>query len=680
MLPVGPFLTDTLKQVPMNNISTITRLWAPLIGVFFLVQDALGQAPLPAGMQFQMVAKRHTGEYLANEDLFARVSLLSETAGKTTVHYSEVHSFQTNTVGQGQFVIGQGMAGPATFNDIPWEQGDIELEIQITSDRLPDFQMFQRTPLRTVPYAFYAERAGQLAGDQTGTLRSTGRHNTRWLTSGNSETRPPIHFLGNEDDKDLVFVTNGKERFRVGRTGQLIVEPDVSVAGSQSNPDNYPMVITGGGQGIWIDIDENRSNNTNFLTFRDSEKIQGAVEGQTDSEWRQEAEYIWQAAIYVSEGVSLGVQIGLLIADAAAAFGAAGCSAVFGFPFVIFIWAVPGFVLQGSGLIAESVAKGVEVAALLDASISWETNTTDDLGVRFTSGGADYAEWLPQSDPEEKMEYGEIVGVHGGTISKDLEGAEHILVVSESPIILGNHPLDDHKQKAGHPVAFMGQVRVRVAGAVDRGDFVLPSGNNDGVGIAVSPDSLQPADYPNIVGRAWESAPDLAYNLVNVAIGLDHNQTAQRLQQIDSQLDQVIAYLSDETGEASLDLSLVEGRPCTDCPAPANLPVVRPQDFWNTDQTINFSGGLGTSDEVLAHNRVLIEEAYAKGRTILERQGVDLSKYPFFNQLFSDPVPILQRAARDPNYIDQAIRQTYSQALEIALAEKQSTSSTSGGR
>lgn len=663
----------------MNNHSLIIRLLTSVIGLLLLCNNGWSQELAGSGIQFQMVAKRHSGDRVAQEDLFARVSILSKEGEETAVEYSEVHSFRTDAVGRGQFVIGQGMAGPTSFDDIPWERGNLELEIAITSDRLPDFQLYQRTPLRTVPYAFYANRAGSLAGDQYPTLRSTGRHHTRWLTSGNFETRPPVHYLGNEDAQDLVFLTNGEERFRVGGNGQLIVESGPSVAGGQGNPDHYPMVVTGGGQGIWIDIDENRNNDNNFVTFRDSEKIWGSIDGQTESEWRKEAEYIFQTSIYVTDGVSLGLKIGFLAADAAAAFAAAGCSAVFGFPFVIFVWAVPGFVLQGTGLIAEGVAMGVEVAALLDASITWEVNNIDGLGVRFNSGGADYAEWLPQSDPAESLAFGDIVGVHGGTITRRTDGAEHLLVISESPIVLGNHPLDDQREKEGHPVAFLGQTRVRVAGAVQKGDYILPSGNHDGFGVAVSPDSLRPGDYARIVGRAWESAPDAPSNLVNASVGLDHNQTADRLQDIDRQLDQVIAYLSGESEDLSLLSQKNRATPCVDCPTTDDLPITSPYAFLTADQVPDFSAGFGTKKEVLAHNRVLIEKAYAKGRTILERQGVDLSKYPFFNQLFSDPVSILQRTLEEPDYIDEAIRHTYSQALKKAITDKKSNLSASEG-
>ncbi len=47
----------------------------------------------------------------------------------------------------------------------------------------------------------------------------------------------------------------------------------------------------------------------------------------------------------------------------------------------------------------------------------------------------------------------------------------------------------------------MGQVPTWVKGEVLIGDFILASGNNDGIGIAKSPEALTIEDIPNIVGK-----------------------------------------------------------------------------------------------------------------------------------------------------------------------------------
>ena len=61
----------------------------------------------------------------------------------------------------------------------------------------------------------------------------------------------------------------------------------------------------------------------------------------------------------------------------------------------------------------------------------------------------------------------------------------------------------------------MGQVPVRVIGKVAIGDYVLASGNNDGLAIAKAADQIQWEDYKKIVGIAWEACKGQQLSLIN---------------------------------------------------------------------------------------------------------------------------------------------------------------------
>jgi hypothetical protein len=141
-------------------------------------------------------------------------------------------------------------------------------------------------------------------------------------------------------------------------------------------------------------------------------------------------------------------------------------------------------------------------------------------GVTYESGSGDYAEWLERLDHDETLNAGEIVGVYGGKITKQTEGADHTMVVSYKPIVLGNMPAED-RQEQFEKVAFMGQTLVKVKGVVRKGDFIVPSGNDDGHGVAVSPDAITADQLASVVGVAWgEGGRPGRLGLVNVAIGL----------------------------------------------------------------------------------------------------------------------------------------------------------------
>ena len=137
---------------------------------------------------------------------------------------------------------------------------------------------------------------------------------------------------------------------------------------------------------------------------------------------------------------------------------------------------------------------------------------------------------------------GQIVGVRGGKISLQTDEAEDILIISTAPAILGNQPenVEDYEQ-----VAFLGQVPVRVLGSVNVGDYILPSGDNDGYGIAISPDEIRLEEIASIVAVAWEDGASDLVNFVNASIGLDGAARKELVIALQKQMDEFRVEYSD---------------------------------------------------------------------------------------------------------------------------------------
>ena len=148
-----------------------------------------------------------------------------------------------------------------------------------------------------------------------------------------------------------------------------------------------------------------------------------------------------------------------------------------------------------------------------------------DQGVTYGSKGADYAEWLPKLNPSDRFQFAQIVGVHGGKVSLKTEGAEQILAISRAPVVVGNVPPDNEKDNY-ITVGFMGQLPVVVHGKVRTGDYIIPSGREDGTAIAVTPEDLKLEHLGRTLGRAWSDSENDVYNLINVVIGLNGNEAA----------------------------------------------------------------------------------------------------------------------------------------------------------
>jgi len=183
---------------------------------------------------------------------------------------------------------------------------------------------------------------------------------------------------------------------------------------------------------------------------------------------------------------------------------------------------------------------------LVTKSLSWGlTKAVKHGGVTYGSKGADYAEYLPKLHATEQFLGGEIVGIHGGRISKVTAGADQILAISTKPLVLGNQP-EESEENMFEKVGFLGQVPVFVQGPVALGDYIIPSGKNDGIGIAIGKDELTAELLPLIFGKAWSDSPLETTVVINTSIGLRPIEIAEVLQQRDARLKTLQAQMQDQ--------------------------------------------------------------------------------------------------------------------------------------
>lgn len=163
-----------------------------------------------------------------------------------------------------------------------------------------------------------------------------------------------------------------------------------------------------------------------------------------------------------------------------------------------------------------------------------------DGGITYGSEGADYAEYLPRQNENEIFVAGDIVGIYGGKISKNTEGADQVLAVSSFPIVLGNTPGKEEDIKKMEKIGFLGQVPVYVQGKANIGDFIIPSGKNNGIGIAVAQDELTLEQMKQVLGKAWSaSTDDKGLNLINVSIGVQTNEWAELLSRQQAEMNTI---------------------------------------------------------------------------------------------------------------------------------------------
>lgn len=180
-------------------------------------------------------------------------------------------------------------------------------------------------------------------------------------------------------------------------------------------------------------------------------------------------------------------------------------------------------------------------------------------GVTYKTSGADFAEYLPLTDPSEPIAIGTVVGLSDGYISQQTSGADRVFAISSAAGFVGNAVGDD-AQAGSALVALMGQVDVQVRGTVQAGDYVVASGLNDGVGVGVPLAELRAEQVGQVVGLALESTADGGQVLV--LVGVPHDTIWQAmLQARDAQLANL------ELRLAQLEQLLLDDTACsTNCP------------------------------------------------------------------------------------------------------------------
>lgn len=146
-------------------------------------------------------------------------------------------------------------------------------------------------------------------------------------------------------------------------------------------------------------------------------------------------------------------------------------------------------------------------------------------GITINSSGADFAESLALADDSERVEPGDVVGIVDGLVTRKTGGAHHVAVVSTHPVVLGNAPAPE-RQHLHARIAFLGQVPVKVRGPVRAGMFLVPSGGDDGVAVAVGEDALDADTAAKVVARAWQSDAGRGVRTVRAVVGLGASEAA----------------------------------------------------------------------------------------------------------------------------------------------------------
>jgi len=437
--------------------------------------------------------------------------------------------------------------------------------------------------------------------------------------TGNSSVGGNATITGNTSTSTLSVSTSANISTKLTVNG-------LGLSGGDGSSAPYPLVVQGSNQGVWINVTGSRSTAKNFVTFSDANGIQGRIEGQTLTELQGSTEYNRETTLFALSIAGFIADIAGLVAE-----GVAASATIIGIP-------------EGVAIGAQVAASGIELAGIIIERDGYISDVEGNVGVAYESGSGDYAEWLERSEQERDLQFGQIVGVRGGIVSLNTETADHFMVVSKSPIVLGNMPTPGEEAKY-EKIAFMGQVPVRVVGAVAIGDYIIPAGNNDGYGIGVNPADMKLEDYARVVGVAWQATQDKPGSYVNVAVGINTNDLTRKMEeqqrqiaQLNQQVTGILAYLE---GKGAL--------PTANAPAiiaPQTQPAVIAQNQTRLGKTMTDP----EFDRFIDERAPRLNLFYAELVKNMEAQGIDIKALPEVAAFFNDPIAAIKKARREANF------------------------------
>ena len=122
------------------------------------------QAQAPQGFNYQANVRNSAGELMVNENVTFQFTIVQGSTTGTSL-YVETHTVQTDDLAQVALVIGQGNTVSGDFSQIDWSLGSYYLTIDL--DTGSGYVSMGTTQLLSVPYALYADTAGNVEALQT---------------------------------------------------------------------------------------------------------------------------------------------------------------------------------------------------------------------------------------------------------------------------------------------------------------------------------------------------------------------------------------------------------------------------------------------------------------------------------------------------------------------------------
>ncbi len=149
----------------------------------------------PQKFNYQAIARNMSGAILPNQNVTCRFTLRDISATGPII-YQEQQQLQTNQFGLFTALIGNGNVLQGNFSSISWGNSAKFLQVEFDPEGGANFLVVSSTQMVSVPYALYAETAGNGVGGGTGATGATGPTGATGATGGGGGATGPTGDTG----------------------------------------------------------------------------------------------------------------------------------------------------------------------------------------------------------------------------------------------------------------------------------------------------------------------------------------------------------------------------------------------------------------------------------------------------------------------------------------------------
>ncbi|MBR5982206.1 MAG: InlB B-repeat-containing protein [Bacteroidales bacterium] len=183
-----------------------------ILAVFCLIISAMTFAQVPQKMSYQAVVRGSDNNLVTNREISVRISILQGSIDGEAV-YTETHSATTNANGLLTIEIGNGTSND-DFSAINWANGPYFVKTETDVNGGDDYDIIGVSQLLSVPYAMYAQTAGNVP-DVSGFLTEETQTLADVVSVGNS---------ANAQLKDVIDPTDNQDATTKRYVDELIAQ------------------------------------------------------------------------------------------------------------------------------------------------------------------------------------------------------------------------------------------------------------------------------------------------------------------------------------------------------------------------------------------------------------------------------------------------------------------------